>query len=142
MARRHVHRTARPLLTMALLFSGMALAASPVGASTGASRAATPTCGPKTVTQQAAPGVGHQADYTIGSAGTVTLLEQSTTTLMVTDADANSGWKDVIITSAGTRVHVGFQLVGAPEEQERVWARLNTLGTPGTVVNLVRQSCT
>lgn len=58
------------------------------------------------------------------------LLEQSTTTLKVTDVDARSSWKDVIITVAGARVHVGFQLVGAPEEQERVWARLNTLGTP------------
>lgn len=27
--------------------------------------------------------------------------------------------------------------VGAPEEQERFWARLNTLGIPGTEVILV-----
>jgi hypothetical protein len=86
--------------------------------------------------------VGHQALYAVDSAGTVTLLEQSTTTLKVTDADANSGWKEVVITGTAATVHVGFQQVGAPEEQARVWARLNTVGTPGTVVNLVLQSCT
>jgi hypothetical protein len=137
----HLHRTVRTTLTATLLLSGMALAAPSVGAATIAPHAVTPTCGPKTVSQQPAPGVGQQAVYTVDSAGTVTLLEQSTTTLKVTDADARPGWKDSVLTRAGARVHVGFQQVGAPEEQERFWARLNTLGTPGTVVNLVLQSC-
>ncbi len=137
-----IHRSARTLLTATLLLSGMAVAAPSAGAATVAPHAVTPTCGPKTVSQQPAPGVGQQAVYTVDSAGTVTLLEQSTTTLKVTDADARAGWKSVVLTRAGTRVHVGFQQVGAPEEQERFWARLNTLGTPGTVVNLVLQSCT
>ena len=138
----NAQRAIKAVLSAALLFSGMAFAVSPVTASTVGSRAATPTCGPKTVTQHPAPGVGHEAIYTVDSAGTIKLLETSTTTLKVTDADAKTGWKDVIITRAGTRVHVGFQQVGAPEEQERVWARLNTLGTPGTVVSIVLQSCT
>ena len=138
----NAQRFARTVLTAALLLIGMAWAAAPVGASTAAPRATTPTCGPKTVTAHPAPGVGHQALYAVDSAGTVTLLEQSTTTLKVTDADANSGWKEVVITRTGATVHVGFQQVGAPEVQARVWARLNTVGTPGTVVNLVLQSCT
>jgi hypothetical protein len=141
---RHSHPTApfaRALATVAIAVSGFAVAASPVAASSG-TRAVTPTCGPKTVTQLTAPGVGNQAEYPVAAAGTVTLLEESTTTLKVTDVDTKSGWKASILTGAGTRVHVGFQQIGAPEEQERFWARLNTLGTPGTVVNAVLQSCT
>jgi len=52
---------------------------------------------------------------------------------------ANAGWKDTILTWAGTRVHVRLQQVGAPQQQERFWARLNTAGT---VVNIILQSCT
>jgi hypothetical protein len=122
--------------------SGLAFATSPVAASATATRSTTPTCGPKTVTQFTAPGVGQQAVYSVRRAGTVTLLEVSTTTLKVTDADAVSGWKDTVIVRMGTRVHVGFQQIGAPEEQKRFWARLNTVGTPGTIVNVVLQSCT
>jgi hypothetical protein len=142
MTLRHSHRYALLLVIATVAVSGLALAASPVAASTLAARATTPVCGPKTVTPYPAPGVGHIAEYTVRSAGTVTLLEQSTTTLKVTDADAKAGWKGTVITRTGTRVHVGFQQVGAPEEQERFWARLNTLGTPGTIVNVVLQSCT
>lgn len=138
----HLHRTARTVLTGGLLLSGMALAAPSVGAASMSTPTVTPTCGPKTVSQQPSPGVGQQATYTVDAAGTVTLLQESTTMLKVTDADARSGWKDTVLTRAGTRVHVGFQQVGAPEEQERFWARLNTLGTPGTEVILVLQSCT
>ena len=29
-----------------------------------------------------------------------------------------------------------------PNDQERFWARMNTVGTPGTVINVVIQSCT
>ena len=134
-------RATRTVLSCAVLLGAMALAASPVGAST-ALNAATPVCGPKTVTQQPSPGVGKQATYSVDAAGTVTLLEQSTTTLKVTDADANAGWTATILTASGTKVHVGFQQVGAPEEQERFWARLNTKGTPGTEAILVLQSCT
>jgi hypothetical protein len=138
----HLHRTVRSMLTGALLLSGMALAAPSVGAAPMGTPTVTPTCGPKTVSQQPSPGVGQQATYAVDGAGTVTLLQQSTSTLKVTDADARSGWKDSVLTRAGTRVHVGFQQIGAPEEQERFWARLNTLGTPGTEVILVLQSCT
>ena len=52
---------------------------------------------------------------------------------------ANAGWKDTILTWAGTRVHVRLQQVGAPQEHERFWSRLNTAGT---VVNIILQSCT
>jgi hypothetical protein len=142
MTLRHSHRYARACVITAVVMSGLALATSPVAASTVAAHTTTPTCGPKTVTQFTAPGVGQQAVYNVRRAGTVTLLEVSTTTLKVTDADAASGWKDTVIARMGTRVHVGFQQIGAPEEQERFWARLNTVGTPGTAVNVVLQSCT
>jgi hypothetical protein len=142
MTLQHSHRYARALVIGAVVVSGFAFAASPAAASTAGPGATGPTCGPKTVTQFTAPGVGQQAVYNVRRAGTVTLLEVSTTTLKVTDADAASGWKDTVIVRMGTRVHVGFQQVGAPEEQERFWARLNTVGTPGTIVNVVLQSCT
>jgi hypothetical protein len=138
----HPKPSARVGLAVALLLSGMAVAAPSVAASTTGTHAVNPVCGPKTVSQQPAPGVGQQATYSVDGAGTVTLLEESTTTLKVTDADARSGWKDTVLTRTGTRVHVGFQQIGAPEEQERFWGRLNTLGTPGTEVILVLQSCT
>jgi hypothetical protein len=133
---------ARVLVITTVVMSGLAFATSPVAASAVATRAANPTCGPKMVTQFTAPGVGQQAVYNVRRAGTVTLLEVSTTTLRVTDADAASDWKDTVIVRMGTRVHVGFQQIGAPEEQERFWARLNTVGTPGTIVNIIVQTCT
>ena len=129
-------------ITAALLLTGMALAPSPVGASTVSQGALSTTCGPKSVTQQPAPGVGKEATYTVDSAGTVTLFQDSTTKLKVTNVAADAGWKDVVITPAGTRPHVGFQRIGLPNDQERFWARLNTTGTPGTVMNVVLQSCT
>lgn len=137
-----LHRLVRTTLTGAVLMSAMALAAPSVGAAPMGAHAVSTTCGPKTVSQQPAPGVGHRATYTVDAVGTVTLLEQSITTLKVTGVAAQSSWKDTVLTRAGTRVHVGFQQVGAPEEQERFWGRLNTLGTPGTEVILVLQSCT
>jgi hypothetical protein len=142
MTQRHSHRFAHGLAVGTVVISGFVFAALPAAASTGRAGATSPTCGPKTVTQFTAPGVGQQATYNVRRAGTVTLLEVSTTTLKVTDTDTASGWKDTIIVKMGTRVHVGFQQVGAPEEQERFWARLNTVGTPGTIVNVVLQSCT
>lgn len=97
------------------------------------------TCGPKSATHFPAPGVGHGATYTADSAGSVTLLQPSQTTLDVESVSHNSGWKDTVITESGTRVHVGFQRVGAPQEQERFWARLNSTGT---IITIVLQSCT
>jgi len=66
----------------------------------------------------------------------------SNTTLRVTDTDPSHGWKYTVLTRTGTRPHVGFQEIGSPDNQERFWARMNTLGTPGTVINVVIQSCT
>jgi hypothetical protein len=60
----------------------------------------------------------------------------------VTDADARSGWKVDVVTRSSTPPHVGFQRIGVADDQERFWARMNTLGTPGTVVNVVIHSCT
>jgi hypothetical protein len=134
----HPYRSGRALLIGAVVLSGMAFAATPVGAST----AAGPKCGPKTVTAHPAPGIGGQELFTVGSGGTVTLLQESNTTLKVTDADARPGWKVAVITRSSTRPHVGFQGIGKPDNQERFWARMNTRGTPGTVVNVVIQSCT
>jgi hypothetical protein len=116
----------------------MAFAATPVGASTTAG----PTCGPKTVTAHPAPGIGGQEIFTVDSAGTVTLRQLSNTMLQVTDTDPTHGWKYPILSRSGTRPHVGFQQVGNTNDQERFWARVNTLGTPGTVINAVIQSCT
>lgn len=134
----HPYRSGRALLIGAVVLSGMAIAATPVGAST----AAGPTCGPKTVTAHPAPGIGSQELFTVGSGGTVTLLQESNTTLKVTDADARAGWKVSVIIRSSTRPHVGFQKIGMPNKQERFWARMNTLGPPGTVINVVIQSCT
>lgn len=131
-------RSGRAVLATAVVLGGMAFTATPVGAST----AAGPKCGPKTVTAYPAPGIGGQEVFTVGSAGTVTLLQQSTSTLKVTDVDPTNGWKDTVLSRTGTRPHVGFQVVGNPNDQERFWARTNTIGTPGTVINVVVQSCT
>jgi len=134
----HPYRSGRALLIGAVVLGGMAWAATPVGAST----AAGPTCGPKTVTAHPAPGVGNAELFTVPKAGTVTLRQLSTTTLQVIDTDPTHGWKYTVLSREGTRPHVGFQGIGAPDNQERFWARMNTLGPPGTVINVVIQSCT
>jgi hypothetical protein len=102
MTLQHSHRYARALVIGAVVVSGFAFAASPAAASTAGPGATGPTCGPKTVTQFTAPGVGQQAVYNVRRAGTVTLLEVSTTTLRVTDADAASGWKDTVLVMSGS----------------------------------------
>ncbi len=131
-------RSGRAVLATAVVLGGMAFAATPVGAST----TSTPTCGPKTVTAHPAPGIGNPEVFTVGTAGTVTLRQLSNTTLRVIDTDPTHGWKYHVITRTGTRPHVGFQGQSNPNNQERFWARMNTLGTPGTVINVVIQSCT
>ena len=80
--------------------------------------------------------------FTVGDGGTVTLLQRSNTALRVASADAKAGWKVNVVDRNGTRPHVGFQRIGMPNDQERFWARMNTTGTPGTVINTVIQSCT
>lgn len=136
---RYSHRCSRVLIAAAVVVSGIAFAAPHVAASTPTSHATTPTCGPKTSSHQPAPGVGHSVTETAASAGSVTLRQQSLTTLKVTSVTPESGWKDTVVTRSGARVHVGFQQVGMPQEQERFWARLNSTGT---VVTVVLQSCT
>ncbi len=135
---RHSYPVSRVLVTAAFVVSGIAFAALPVGASS-ATHATTPVCGPKISSHYRAPGVGKSAIYTANSAGSVTLLQQTQTTLNVTSASPASGWKDTVVTASGTTVHVGFQGVKAPEEQERFWARLNSTGT---IITIVIQSCT
>jgi hypothetical protein len=132
-------RSARTVLAVAVVLGGMTIAATPAAAST-TSRGI--TCGPKTVTAHPAPGIGASEVFTVGSAGTVTLRQLSNTTLQVTDTDPTHGWKYHVFSRSGSRPHVGFQGVGTPDKQERFWARMNTLGTPGTVINIVIQSCT
>jgi hypothetical protein len=135
---RHSHPSFRALVAAAFVVSGIAFAALPVAAST-ATHATTPVCGPKISSHHPAPGVGKSATYTANSAGSVTLLQQTQTTLNVKSASPASGWKDTVVTASGTTVHVGFQVVKAPEEQERFWARLNSTGT---TISIVIQSCT
>jgi hypothetical protein len=135
----HPGRYSRALVAVALVVSGLAFAAAPVAASTAAPRAPSTACGPKTATHHTAPGVGHSATYAANSAGTVKMLQQTQTTLSVTSVSPATGWKDSVVTATGTTVHVSFQRVGAPEEQERFWARLNSTGT---TITIVIQSCT
>jgi len=144
MSLRHPLRSAVALLATPVVVGAMALTASPAGASTAVHGATgTTTCGPKTVTPHAAPGKGKTETFTVDSAGTVTLLQKSNTALKVTNTDAAAGWKvNVVTAGVSTRPHVGFQQVGAPANQERFWARMNTSGTPGTVINVIVQSCT
>lgn len=134
------HRPLRAVLTTAVVVGSMALAATPVGASSTAPVSI--KCGPKTVTPHPAPGVGKEESFTVGDGGTVTLLQRSNTALRVASADAKPGWKVNVVDRNGTRPHVGFQRIGMPNDQERFWARMNTTGTPGTVINTVIQSCT
>jgi len=137
----NAHRPLRAVLTTALVVGSMALAATPVGASSTAPASGI-KCGPKTVTPHPAPGVGKEESFTVGNGGTVTLLQRSNTALRVASADAKAGWKVNVVSRNGPRPHVGFQRVGVPNDQERFWARMNTTGTPGTVINTVIQSCT
>ena len=139
----HSLRPVRAVLATAVVLGAMGLVATPAGASTTATGATGTTCGAKTVTPHPAPGVGKTATFTVDSGGTVTLLQKSNTELKVTSAQADTGWKVNMVTSGiTTRPHVGFQQIGMPANQERFWARLNTTGKPGTVINVVIQSCT
>jgi hypothetical protein len=135
----HLHRCFRALVAAGLVLGGFALAGPPVAASTAATQVAGAVCGTKTISSHAAPGVGKSATFTLPTAGSVTLLEQSPTTLKVTSATPKSGWKDTVITASGKIVHVGFQQVKFDNEQERFWARLNAKGT--TITTTV-QTCT
>jgi hypothetical protein len=132
-------QSVRTVLAVAVAVGGMAIAATPAAAST----ASGITCGPKSTTNNPAPGIGNTAKFTVGDGGTVTLVQQSNSTLRVTSANADSGWKVNVATSqASTHPHVGFQRLGMPNDQERFWAHLNTKGTPGTVLTVVIESCT
>jgi hypothetical protein len=132
-------RSARTILAVAVVLGGMTVATTPVAASA----AAGITCGPKSTTNHAAPGIGNQASFPVGNGGTVTLVQESDTTLRVTDAHAKSGWKVNVATShTSTHPHVGFQRIGVPNDQERFWGHMNTAGTPGTVLTVVIESCT
>ncbi len=107
--------------------------------STSMTPAVTVTCGPKSITNFAAPGVGRGATYVAGTAGSVKLLQPSLTSLDVESVVPNSTWKGTVVTEKGIRVHVGFQQIGAPEEQVRFWGRLDSTGT---VITIVTQTCT
>jgi hypothetical protein len=135
----HLHRFARALVAGALVVGGFAFAGPPVAASSAAPQLAGAICGTKIITSHAAPGVGKSAIFTLPTAGSVTLLQQTTTSLMVSSATPKSGWKDTVITASGTTVHVGFQIVKFDNEQERFWARLNA---KGTTVTTTIQTCT
>ena len=128
------------MLAIAVVLGGMTIAATPAAASTTAPGI---TCGPKNITNNPAPGHGNQATFTVGNGGTVTLVQESNTTLRVTDAKAKSGWKVNVATSqTSTHPHVGFQRIGMPNDQERFWAHMNTTGTPGTELTTIIESCT
>jgi hypothetical protein len=121
-----------------LALAGFAVAA-PLAASASTVQATGAVCGTKTISHVAAPGVGKTATFTLPTAGSVTLVQLSTTTLKVTATAPASGWKATVLTASGTTVHVGFQVVKLDNEQERFWARTNTKGT--TITTIV-QTCT
>jgi hypothetical protein len=135
----HWHRCSRALVATVLVVGGIAFAGPPVAASTATAQASGATCGTKSISKLAAPGVGKSATVTMPTAGSVTLVQQSTTTLKVKSATPTSGWKDTVITASGKTVHVGFQQVKFDNEQERFWARLNSTGT---TITTVLQTCT
>jgi hypothetical protein len=133
-------KSARTVVAIAVVLGGMTIATTPAAA---ASTASGITCGPKNTTNNPAPGVGNQAKFAVGNGGSVTLVQESNTTLRVTSASAKSGWKVNVATSqTSTHPHVGFQRLGMPNDQERFWAHLNTKGTPGTVLTVIIESCT
>jgi len=135
----HLHRYSRALIATALVVSAIAFAGPPVAAATAPTLAAGAICGTKSVTKHPAPGVGKSATITASTAGSVTVVQLTTTTLKVMSATPASGWKATVITASGTTVHVGFQMVGFDNEQVRFWARLNTTGTRMAVI---LQTCT
>ena len=86
---------------------------------------------PKSTTNNPAPGIGNSATFTVGNGGTVTLVQESNTTLRVTSAKAKSGWKVNVATSqTSTHPHVGFQRLGMPNDQEALGAHEHQ-GNPG-----------
>src|SRR4029077_952708 len=109
----YLHRFLRTLVAGVIVVGGF----TPVAASTAAPQLVGAICGTKAILGHAAPGVGKSATFTLPTAGSVTLLEQSTTSLMVTSAKPASGWKATIVTASGTPVHVGFQRVKYDNEQ-------------------------
>jgi hypothetical protein len=135
----HLHRYSRALTATALVVGAIAFAGPPVVASTAPALAAGAICGTKSITKHPAPGVGKSAKFTASTAGSVTLVQLTTTTLKVTSATPTSGWKATVITASGTTVHVGFQQVGLDNEQVRFWARLNSTGTR---ITTILQTCT
>jgi hypothetical protein len=135
----HLHRCARALVAAVLVVSGIALAGPPVAASTATAQVVGAICGTKSISSHPAPGVGKSATFTVSPAGSVTILQLSTTTLKVTSTTHTSGWKATVITAIGQTVHVGFQQVAFDNEQERFWARLNSTGTK---IITVLQTCT
>jgi hypothetical protein len=135
----HLHRCSRALAAAVLVVGGIALAGPSVAASTATVLAVGATCGTKSITSHPAPGVGKSVTFTAPSAGSVKLLQLTTTTLKVAFATVTSGWKDTVITASGTTVHVGFQQVKWDNEQVRFWARLNATGT---TITTVIQTCT
>jgi hypothetical protein len=135
----HLHRYSRALIAAALVVSAIAFAGPSVAAATAPTLAAGAVCGTKSIAKHPAPGVGKSATFTAPTAGSVTLVQLTTTTLKVTSAPPLSGWKATVITASGTTVHVGFQMVGMDNEQVRFWARLNTTGTR---ITTILQTCT
>src|ERR1700722_5013660 len=89
-------KSARTVVAIAVVLGGMTIAATPAAASTTAPGI---TCGPKSTTNNPAPGHGNQASFPVGNGGTVTLVQESNTTLRVTDAKAASGRKVNVATS-------------------------------------------
>lgn len=110
--------------------SGAALGALPVHAAS-----ATVTCGAKNISHGVAPGVGKSTTVAAGSAGTVTMLQNTQTNLQVQSVAPATGWTDKVTIPSGVKVHVGFHATSSTG-QLRFDGRLNPAGTTLTIVTV------
>ena len=116
----------------------LALAGASAPAGAAASIHGTVTCGTKSATRYAAPGVGKTATYQAATSGSVTVLQSATATLTVQSVTPAAGWTDTVRTSSGAKVDVIFRSK-SPLAQERFTARVNSTGSKITVILV---SCT
>jgi hypothetical protein len=93
------------------------------------------TCGAKNISHSVAPGVGKSATVAAATAGTVTLLQNTQTSLQVQAVAPATGWTDKVTIPSGVKVHVGFH-ASSSTGQLRFDGRLNPAGTTLTIVTV------
>jgi hypothetical protein len=114
----------------ALIAVGLAVVAGTTMSALPAQAATTTlTCGAKVITAYPAPEVGKTDVADATTAGTVTLLQNTTANLQVESVAPASGWKDSVSIGSGTTVRVAFNKTPVGTSQVRFIARVNTAGT-------------